>query len=153
MEGESMGIECFVSGESLRIHKEHLSALRMKKEICTTQKEREDLAVQIRSHELYFSSFRRERVPCERVRAGYRSENDFCFELSEYAQHQRFGFLYIYPMARYPFVGFGTEEKNLARAALALDLWEHAYFLDYGFDYISYLKAALSHLDFSRLKQ
>ncbi len=147
-----MGIECFVSEESLRIHKEHLCALRMKKEICVSARDASALQASIRSHELYFSSFRKERTPCERIRAGYRSENNFCFELLEYAKRQCLGFLYIYPMVRHPFVGFGTDEKYLSRALLAVDLWEHAYFLDYGFNFASYLEAALSHLDLSRLK-
>ena len=146
-----MGIECFVSAESLEVHKEHLASLQMKKKISTSDREAFGLDVQIRSHELYFSSFRRERIPCARIKEGYRSENSFCFSLMEYARNFRFGFLYIYPCKRFPFVGFGMDEKYLSRAVLAVDLWEHAYFLDYGFDFEAYLKAALSHLDFGKL--
>ncbi len=146
-----MGIKCFVSAENLAAHKEHLASLQMKKKISTSDKEIARLDMQIRSHELYFSSFRRDRAPCARIKEGYRSENSFCFSLMEYARDFRFGFLYIYPCKRFPYVGFGADEKNLSRAVLAVDLWEHAYFLDYGFDFESYLKAALSHLDFTRL--
>ena len=35
---------------------------------------------------------------------------------------------------------------------LAVDLCEHAYFYDYGFDKKSYLKAALSSLDLSKIE-
>ncbi len=147
-----MGIKSFISEESIRMHKEYLAALRMKKEICTSNKERSAIEAEIRAHELYFSSFRKEHIPCARIKAGYGSENRFCFILSEYAKKFRSGFLYIYPVSRHPFVGYGTGEKDFARAVLAIDLWEHAYFHDYVFDFSSYLAAALSHLDFSRLK-
>ena len=120
--------------------------------MCQTSKEEKQIENDILSHELYFSSFCNNHIPCPRIREGYQSENRFCFLLSEYVKNIRYGFLYIYPLARYPFVGYGTAEKDLARAVLAIDLWEHAYFLDYGFDFSSYVEAALSHLDFSRLK-
>lgn len=147
-----MGIEHFLSEENLRLHKEYLEALQLKKTITLSKKEKSFIQSEIRAHTLYFLSFRKEHIPCPRIKDGYGSENRFCFILSEYVKDMRSGFLYIYPMAHRPFVGYGTEEKHLNRALLAIDLWEHAYFLDYGFDFSSYLTAALSHLDFSRLK-
>ena len=147
-----MGIECFISAEALRIHREHLCALRMKKAMCHTRKEKDSVESEIRAHELYFSSFHCEHTPCQRIKEGYQSENRFCFLLSEYAKSVRCGFIYIYPCARHPFVGFGSSDRALSRAVLAIDLWEHAYFLDYGFDFSSYITQALAHLDFSRLK-
>ena len=147
-----MGIESFLSEENLRLHKEYLEMLKMKKIMSLSKKERTFTEAEIRAHTLYFSSFRKEHIPCPRIKEGYGSENRFCFILSEHAKDIKSGFLFIYPMAHRPFVGYGTEKKHLDRALLAIDLWEHAYFLDYGFDFSSYLTAALSHLDFSRLK-
>ena len=146
-----MGIRCFISQESLALHKEHLSSLRAQKGLCTSVREAERIEKNVLAHELYFSSFRRERVPCPRIKEGYHSENRFCFALMEYAGSLQNVFLFIYPMVHFPYVGFDTNEKHLSRAVLAVDLWEHAYFLDYGFDRESYLRAALSHLDFSKL--
>ena len=147
-----MGIECFISEESLRVHKEYLSVLRMKKQACQTRREEKQIENEIRSHELYFDSFRQDCVPCSRIKAGFASENHFCFLLSEYIKNVGSGFLYIYPMPHSPFVGYGIAQKHLLRAVLAIDLCEHAYFIDYGFDFSAYVRAALSHLDFSRLK-
>ena len=147
-----MGIECFISAEALKMHREHLSALGIKSAMCHTRGEKELVENEIRAHELYFSSFHREHTPCQRIKEGYQSENRFCFLLSEYAKSVRCGFIYIYPCARHPFVGFGSSDRALSRAVLAIDLWEHAYFLDYGFDFSSYITQALAHLDFSRLK-
>lgn len=145
-----MGLASFLSEENLSLHREHLSALRLKKQMVASS-ERQRIERQIRAHELFFSSFRKERVRCDRVRKGYGSENRFCYLLKEYAESALGGFLYIYPMCGYPFVGFGGKEQHLRRAVLAIDLFEHAYFLDYGFDVSSYIEAALSHLDLGKL--
>lgn len=147
-----MGIECFISAQALELHREYAFALQTKKTMCASRKAAAAIENEIRAHALYFSSFRHERSRSQRIKEGYRSENRFCFLLSEYAKNLRFGFLYIYPIARHPYVGYGVEERNIDRAVLAIDLCEHAYFLDYGFDFSAYLSAALSHLDFSRLK-
>ena len=56
-----MGIECFISAEALRMHREHLCALGMKKVMCHTRKEKDAVENEIRAHELYFSSFHREQ--------------------------------------------------------------------------------------------
>ncbi len=109
------------------------------------------IEVDIHSHEMYFSSFRRERVHGARVCRGYGSENAFAFELKEYGDLQGACFLYIFPLNRFPFVGFSANPKDAFRAVLCIDLFEHAYFLDYGFDRSAYLTAALSHLDLSVL--
>ena len=148
-----MGLRSFVSEESLALHREHLAVLRAKKQMCIENREAKSLALDIRAHELYFSSFCKERVLCPRIKEGYHSENRFCFALTEYAREIQCGYLFIYPIPRFPFVSFGSDGALLHRAALAVDLWEHAYFLDYGFDRDAYLKAALSHLDFSKLMQ
>ncbi len=148
---EPMGIACFLSEESLSLHKEYLCALRTKRKLEENASQARLLDEQILAHELFFSSFRKERVRCERIRKGYGSENRFCFALKEYAETGGTDFLYIFPIGRYPYVGFGREAHLLKRAVLAIDLFEHAYFLDYGFDFPSYLQAALAHLDFSRL--
>ena len=142
-----MGIECIVSSETLSLHRAHLDALRAKKRMGLNMSK--DLDADIQSHVLYFSSFCRERMRCERIRKGYGSENAFVFELKEYAERQSACFLYIFPLHRFPYVGFSASAKDIRRTVLCIDLFEHAYFLDYGFDRSAYLTAALSHLDLS----
>ncbi len=144
-----MGIRCFLSNESLSRHYAYLESLRARKRMEMGHVR--SVETQIRAHELYFSSFRRERMRCERVRRGFGSENAFTYALKEYADGRAADFLYIFPIRRYPYVGYSTDERDAYRAVLSIDLCEHAYFLDYGFERDSYLHAALSHLDLSVL--
>ena len=146
--GVFLGIGCFVSERALSLHREHLASLSARKRMGM---QAADLDALIRSHEVYFSSFRKERVRCARVTAAYGSENAFAFALKEYAAAKGACFLYIYPLRRFPFVGFSSNERDAFRALLCIDLFEHAYFHDYGFDRESYLLAAISHLDLSVL--
>lgn len=148
-----MGIRNFISEENLTLHKEYLEALRLKKRMLMGALNVRRVETDIKAHELYFSSFCEDRIRCDLICKSYGSENRFCFLLKEYAEKRRGEFLYLYPLCRFPFVGYGTEDKLAYRAVLAIDLCEHAYFLDYGFDYLSYIEAALSHLDLKRLNR
>ncbi len=145
-----MGINCFLSEENLSLHREYLSSLRLKRKMADSRAAQKCIEAEIRSHELYFLSFRKERVRSECIRKGYGSESRFCFLLKEYAEASASDFLYIFLLKHPPFVGFSKDVRFLARAVLAIDLCEHAYFLDYGFDFSAYLLAAIGHLDLSR---
>ena len=144
-----MGIGSFISEHALSLHREYLSSLMARRTMGMEKGNALDM--EIRSHELFFSSFRRDFSRCERACRGYGSENAFLFALSEYAETQKNCFLYIFSRQRYPYVAFSTDGKDAFRAALCVDLFEHAYFLDYGFDKNAYLRAALSRMDLSLL--
>ena len=144
-----MGIGRFVSEHALSLHREYLEALRAKK--CMGMDTKESLDPKIRSHDLYFSSFRTGFTRCERAARGYGSENAFIFALREFCEAKENCFLYVFPRSRYPYVGFSVDPRDAFRAVLCVDLFEHAYFLDYGFDKNAYLHAALTHLDLSLL--
>ena len=85
----------------------------------------------------------------------YSSENSFLYEAEQLALSADGGFLYIalddrrVPQPRL------SESNRFAcikdTPLLAVDLCEHAYFSDYSFDKKRYLRAALSHLDLSKL--
>ena len=106
-------------------------------------------------HKTYFSSFTDRCVPCELLRKHYGSESAFCYKLFEEARRLTHGYLYVYKDTRGR-VSFRTasdadEIMIREKPLLLLDLFEHAYFTDYGYDYEKYIKNALAHLDFSRL--
>lgn len=111
--------------------------------------------VNIRLHECYFSSFTLNHAPCPMLKKYYSSENSFLYEAEQLALSADGGFLYIalddrrVPQPRL------SESNRFAcikdTPLLAVDLCEHAYFSDYSFDKKRYLRAALSHLDLSKL--
>lgn len=113
------------------------------------------LKADILAHELYFSSFSSPHQKSDCVRGAYGSEANFIYQLYRAAEGED-GFLFIKPDRR------GTPiwqichrslEGYLSAATpiLAVDLCEHAYFYDYGFDRLSYLKNALANIDLSHL--
>ncbi len=114
-----------------------------------------DLKMKIKLHELYFSSFSKVRSRCPSVTKTYGSEANFLYEIEKMlSNNEESGFLVIY-LARAD-VGFyyGKKFLNLflkTRPVLAVDLYEHAYFPDFGFDRKRYIKTALSYLDLSKL--
>jgi superoxide dismutase len=113
------------------------------------------LSLEILSHKLYFSSFTAEPKPSPTIRKYYFSESGFCYEMLKAAKNYTQGYLYIFKDKR------GKPCFNITSAPdlfffdltpiLLIDLYEHAYFTDYGFEKESYIKGALSRLDLFRL--
>ena len=109
----------------------------------------------IKAHECYFSSFGARGTRCAAVSKRYSSEDSFLYELKQLAKGAESGFLYVYKDER------GNPNMSLSSPSddffirrlpiLALDLCEHAYFADYGFEYERYLENALPFLNLSRL--
>ena len=109
----------------------------------------------IKAHEIYFSSFTDKIRPSETLRRYYYSEDNFLYRMKREAMELSSGLAYVYkdgggvPRIR---VTREPDERLLREEPeLLVDLYEHAYFTDYGFDKSRYLAAALSHLDLSRL--
>ena len=164
----------FLSEENIALHKEYARQIRLKYSILEASlkeltgagvkdlyrlklddRDRADaleLLPQIILHDVFFSSFCECRYPRSvLVSSVYGSESAFLNRLYKAAEGAQFGFLIIGRGASYSVV---TDYKRALRydePLLAVDLCEHAYFLDYGFDRERYLVSALSHLDLKKI--
>ena len=167
----------FISADAERIHREHLKTLKHKYsilrksipalagvEMCEVERVRLSaelrqevypLLMDIRLHELYFNSFTELAPPSVRVRATYGSESAFLYEMLEAARRTDGGFICVGRAHRGVSIFVAdkhTHPSALADVMLALDISEHAYFLDYGFDREAYARHALPYLDLSLVK-
>ena len=114
-----------------------------------------DLLSQIYAHELFFSSFCDRSRGSDTVRRIYGSDASFLYELLNRCMEVDHGFLLIYRKGDGIGVYAGCKLVNIFMiydVCLAVDLCEHAYVFDYGFDKKSYLKAVLSSLDLSKIE-
>lgn len=110
--------------------------------------------ISAKSHELYFNSFCVRRNVCQEIKDYYSSEAAFLYELSELAKKMKGGFLYVI-RDRYG-VPRGVCEDDIPSfrglsPCLAIDMAEHAYFLDYRFDRERYVSGALARLDLDKI--
>ena len=167
----------FLSEESIALHKEYVRQRRVKYSIIESSvealrgaqirdvyrlrissRDRHDalaLLTEIELHELFFSSF------CERlyprsslVASAYGSEADFLNLIYRMALELPYGFVLIYLIGGRLEVRGLTDTQDAFRTyspTLAIDVCEHVYFTDYGFDKARYLSTALPYLDFTRL--
>ena len=166
----------FLSSENIGFHLDYLRNMRLKYSIykksipalegktlrqlsrmldrCDDKHDIISLACCIKSHELFFSSFSDNSAKCPEIREWYSSESAFLYEVYQKALGQR-GFIYITRVERRsPEIVLGSDEKVpqlVAPPLLAIDLCEHAYFLDYHFDREAYIRALLTHLDLRML--
>ena len=163
----------FLSERNVKLHNEFLRSLRLRLSIIeksypyiTGKSAREisrmrfdsrdeavDLICNIGCHEIFFSSFSDARVPSENARRGFGSESGFLYELYESAKESREEFMFVYLDSGRICYHTGSRlcYLNKKRAVLAIDLCEHSYFLDYGFDKRAYVENALSYFDFSTI--
>ena len=111
------------------------------------------LAEDIYHHELFFTSFGERGTASSCLKPRYTSTAGFLYEAERYAMSRDGGFLLIFYDGKSAVISHSTERvmRRCGEPCLAVDLCEHAYFLDYGFDKLSYVRGALSHLDLSRL--
>lgn len=168
----------FLSEENISLHKEYYRNLKHKFSILEksipnlsgkTLNELYELKLsrQIRTeaialkreiylHEVYFSSFTdRERAQSSqntRIRAQFGSWQSFVFEAYMLARELEGGFLVVYEGKDKIELVHSEKIYRLPRLLLALDLCEHAYFLDYRFGKDDYLKLALLHFDDTKIK-
>ena len=174
---ETQALRAFLSEDTVKLHASHLSDIQLKysvikksipelngktlREIMKMRlgKDVKDdilpLINSIKSHIMYFSSFALNPKPCNEIRRYYSSEAAFLYEMYLVARETPFGFLYISLSDRGTPIALVSDGFSLPSSTspprLAIDLCEHAYFLDYHFDKDRYLRACLSHLDISRL--
>ena len=121
------------------------------------KEEREEaltIASCVEAHKIYFDSFSRLNKKCERVRKYFGSEEKFLYEVFECARGEKDGFTFVFLDKRNrPRIESCAPRDGFAKHTpiLALDLFEHAYFLDYAFEKEKYLRAAISRLDIEKL--
>ena len=169
----------FISQTNYELHREHLRQLKLRMSIFEKsyqqikgksprqilklpidRNEREvaaGLLADILAHELFFDSFSSTNTTSRPVRDAYGSEANFLYLISRKAEKCH-GFLFVVQDRRgVPEIVAYNEPLSAflsnATPTLAVDLCEHAYFYDYCFDSQTYLRAALSHLDLSKIKK
>ena len=164
----------FLSEENIALHKEYVRQKRLKLSIIESylprladinaehihslrldKKDKADvlaLLPEITLHEVYFSSFaKEENLHSETVTDIYGSDAAFLNRLYRAAVNSRYGFLTVGRDASFAVVTDYPRAFVGGAPALAVDLCEHAYFLDYGFDRERYILSCLSHLDLRKI--
>lgn len=163
----------FLSRENIDKHLEHLRQARLRlsvleksypklsgldlKEIYSLGLSRDvkDKAIYlhkyIKSHELFFNSFSLERNKCDNIKKYYSSRERFVYEIFRLASANAYGFIYVYiDGKRGPKIDFSADFANpfsRYEPCLALDLYEHTYFADYGFARDKFLRNTLTYLN------
>lgn len=167
------GLNCFLSEDNIRRHREFLNTARLKlsilnksdgrlkgitlgeaKRLRGDRSLREELCSLlwcINSHEAYFDSFRVN--PYVNPRKKSISEK-LLYHIYSLGMNRDYGFICISAEGdnvKLSFSDGNNRLDNFDDKILCLDLYEHAYFLDYGFNKDKYLKNAISHLDIGRV--
>ena len=166
------GIEGLISDVSLDMHNEYVRNLKLKlsvleksypeiisRDFCDITKSRfkyKDEAVflksEIKMHELYFSSFGEGYQRSNKIREEFGSEARFLYDLLCGARDEKCDYILISLTRRERVkVDFGSSSILLTADApmLCIDICEHAYFRDFGFERDAYLKCFLPHLNLS----
>ena len=164
----------FLSERNLQLHSEYLENCRMRLSILEksgysiggksypelfrarlggARDEILPFAREVYLHELYFDSFGMVGECAECLKSSYRSVAGFLYELECAAMAADGGFLLVTRGKSGVSISHNTgiTSRLCAEPRLAIDLAEHAYFLDYGFDKLSYVRSALSRFALSKL--
>ena len=150
VESERHRLSVFEKSYPFIIGKSAKDIIRMK---CDDKRAVVSTILNIKCHELYFSSFGNQYQQSSAVREDFSTEATFLYELYKTAVDANDKFLFIYFDGRRIRVKCGDELTLLSikNYTLIIDLCEHAYFLDYGFDRAEYLKRLLPFLNLSLL--
>ena len=110
----------------------------------------------IKAHECFFDSFTEIPKRSDEIMKHYASRESFIYNLYTAAKDKKYGFLFVYK-DKYGIPRFVFSEENEGaflryEPLLAIDLYEHVYFNDYGFAKDKYLRSALEYFDLERLK-
>ncbi len=130
-----------------------IESLRILREV---KNEAERLKGEIILHELYFDSFSDKFYKCEAARNSFGSEANFLYEIETCVMKSaECGFVVVFfdgkNRLNFRFGADLTDVLMKYTPLLSIDVWEHAYFSDFGFDRKRYLKNALSHLNFDKI--
>ena len=159
----------FLSERNLNLHREYIENCRLRLSIleksgfqianksyfelcgmrnCEAKAEILKLVGEIYRHELYFDSYGIGGENCGCLKERYGSVAGFLYEVEKAAMREEGGFILVYFDGSSAVIGHSSRELHRKYGApkLAIDLAEHAYFLDYGFDKERYVRAAVSHL-------
>ena len=167
----------FLSESSIRGHKEYLSHLNLKYSVLQKSEPRlydvpldkihrinlksdikneaVTLLSEIKAHEIYFASFSADLGKYEKIKKKYVSADSLRYEIFTAARRVLTGFLFV--LLERGEVRISVVDKppffSKSTPALALDLCEHSYFLDYGFHRDEYLRRAVGYLDLSKIEE
>ena len=167
-------MKCFLSERNISLHHEYLESCRLRFSILAksgydisgrrypelltmrlgdAKEEILALSREICFHEAYFSSFGEGGAALPEMCVEYRSVASFLYALECRAMAEDGGFLLIFRIGEKVRILHSSERysSRLGEPCLALDLAEHAYFTDYGFDKRAYVRAALLRLELSSL--
>lgn len=168
-------MRAFLSEENITIHREYMRTLRlrhsvMEKSIPTVKgaslseiskmklkkHDREEILENLSEyllHDLYFKSFSEKSAGEPLLKRYYPSDEAFLYEILQACTNTDSGFVMIFTdnRGRPQIKSFNSWQDIISTPRLAIDLSEHAYFLDYGFDKERYLRNALSHLKLEML--
>ena len=110
------------------------------------------LSCDIILHETYFQSFGREYQSSEVVRKLYRTETSFLYTVYEASMQSDGGFVVIRAERDKIIIDCVSQpSKLLNKPILAVDICEHAYFYDFGFEKEKYLERVLPRLNLNML--
>ena len=117
----------------------------------TYKNEAVNLLTSISLHEIFFNSFCGVSCRSHGIRSHFGSESAFLYEIEcDIRAHDGVGFLGIFKnksgKITWEIIEKADGKLLMNLPLLAIDLWEHAYFEDYGFDREKYITNALGHL-------
>ncbi len=168
------GIAVFISEQSCSLHEEYLKSLKLRYSVMEKsfpeikgadlkklyrirhkyKNEILELKSEIFCHELFFNSFGEAYQECVAVRGEYRTEASFLYEIFEASRDKNASYIVISAdrgaVKINPLCDAGQIIKT-SNPLLCIDLCEHSYFLDYGFDKERYVSNMLPHLKLSVL--
>ena len=170
----SLGIERLISDRALDMHKEHVRDLKLRLSILEKsypelaasecrdimrlrskyKREAVFLKCEIKMHELFFSSFGEGYQRSSKIKEQFGSESGFLYEILSFARDKKCDYILISLTKRERIAfNFGASELLLSDGVplLCIDLCEHAYFLDFGFQREEYLKRVLPYLNLAAI--
>ena len=163
----------FLSERSLSLHREYLKKLKLQYSIleksvpCIVGKGLSDiqkmrvpykeeilsLKCNITCHELFFDSFGAGNQTSKCIKQTFGSEAVFLYKIYEASKTVENCFAFVSMSRGIPRFFFGSPGMilKLLNPVLVIDLYEHAYFLDYGFDKEDYIRRLLPYLNLNKV--
>ncbi len=169
------GIDAFLSEENIKVHKDYVEKLKIKYSVCEvcdkniagrSLKELKnmrlgndkmniiDLKSRIMCHEIFFDSFGKPYQSSKVIRDKYRTEANFLYEVYDKGRNLNCGYIVLYTYKNKLDIYYGREITEFflkTTPILIVDMYEHAYFSDYGFERESYLEKALSYWNLAKV--